>query len=54
MISPMLFSRPELRDYKIIVVLQKIKMKITYRELREKLSDMAKIVPKSQKSTTTD
>ena len=30
---------------------QKKKMKITDRELREKLSDMAKNVPKSQKST---
>ena len=37
--------------HEIIVVLQKNKMLITYRELREKLSDMAKNVPKSQKST---
>ena len=37
--------------HEIIVVLHTQKMKITYRELREKLSDMAKNVPKSQKST---
>jgi len=38
----------------IIVVLQKTKMKITYHELREKLSDTVKIFPKSRKSTRTD
>ena len=38
----------------IVVVLQKNKMKITERELREKLSDMAKNVPKSQKSNRAD
>ena len=37
--------------HEIIVVLQKNKMKITYRELREKLLDMAKNGPKSQNST---
>ena len=38
----------------IIVVLQNNKMKITYSELPEKLSDIAKNVPKSQKSNRTD
>ena len=37
----------------MIVVLQKNKMKITQSELREKLSDMAENVPKSQKSNGT-
>ena len=37
--------------YEIIVVLQKNKMKISYRQLRKKLSDMAKNVPKLQKSS---
>ena len=36
---------------KIIIIIVINKMKITYRELREKLSDMAENVPKSQKST---
>ena len=38
----------------IIVVLQKMKMKITHPELREKLSDTVKIFPKSRKSSRTD
>lgn len=39
----------------MIVVLQKNKMKITYKsELRGKLSDMAENVPKSEKSNRTD
>ena len=33
---------------------EKNKMNITFRELREKLPDIAKNVPKSQKSTRTD
>ena len=37
--------------HEIIVVLQQNKMKITHRELREKLSDMAKNVPKSHQKT---
>ena len=37
--------------HEIIVVLQKYKMKISYRQLREKLSDIAKNVPKLQKSS---
>ena len=36
--------------HEIIAVLQTNKMKITFRELREKLSDMAKNVPKVAKS----
>ena len=37
--------------HEITVVLKNNKMKIAYEELREKLSDMAKNVPKSQKFT---